>query len=291
MDQERWNWSIFRQQGLAAKQGADNSSEAGTKIDRYKHDMEQAIAMKSSKISRGFHELTKDDVVLGMNGLDHARACKERNELNSALKVYESSLELLIKILGSKQPIIFPDQFTRLVVEASVHAGLSEAELIKKALQKQTTFEPTSERSITSRKTANEKKNRSKMIDGRSVGVVRPRNSSHIINSSQQSIHTQDVAKVGKKAECSAAGNETRQTILQDFYVSPHNLQKCTWDDISGLQQVKQSLQEAAILPLIRPDLFTGLRKPRNTLLYGPPGMFICCTFLDDVSMTISIIL
>jgi SpoVK/Ycf46/Vps4 family AAA+-type ATPase len=62
------------------------------------------------------------------------------------------------------------------------------------------------------------------------------------------------------------------QTIKSDLYVNPSQLQDISWDDIAGLADAKQSLQEAAILPLMRPDLFTGLRKPRNILLYGPPG-------------------
>eukprot|EP00762_Andalucia_godoyi_P002316 ANDGO_07602.mRNA.1 putative spastin homolog spas-1 len=46
-----------------------------------------------------------------------------------------------------------------------------------------------------------------------------------------------------------------------------------TWDDIAGLDVAKRSLYESAILPMQRPDLFTGLRKPpRAILLYGPPG-------------------
>jgi len=46
-----------------------------------------------------------------------------------------------------------------------------------------------------------------------------------------------------------------------------------TWNDITGLREPKQALQEAAILPLLRPDLYTGLRSPpRGILLYGPPG-------------------
>ena len=57
--------------------------------------------------------------------------------------------------------------------------------------------------------------------------------------------------------------------VLDDFYVEPEKIQRTSWNDIAGLQDVKQALQESAILPLVRPDLFTGLRKPQNILLWG----------------------
>jgi len=45
------------------------------------------------------------------------------------------------------------------------------------------------------------------------------------------------------------------------------------WDDIAGLEFAKEMVKEIVVWPMLRPDIFTGLRgPPKGLLLFGPPG-------------------
>jgi len=76
------------------------------------------------------------------------------------------------------------------------------------------------------------------------------------------------------------------KVTMDDFYeamkeIVPTALREVTveipevhWDDIGGLETVKQELKEAVEWPLKHPKLFErlGIRAPRGILLFGPPG-------------------
>ncbi|KAJ3416155.1 hypothetical protein HDV05_002800 [Chytridiales sp. JEL 0842] len=46
-----------------------------------------------------------------------------------------------------------------------------------------------------------------------------------------------------------------------------------SWEDIAGLEHAKNTIKEVVVWPMLRPDIFTGLRgPPKGLLLFGPPG-------------------
>ena len=46
-----------------------------------------------------------------------------------------------------------------------------------------------------------------------------------------------------------------------------------TWDDIAGLEFAKKTINEIIIWPMLRPDIFKGIRAPpRGIMFFGPPG-------------------
>ena len=67
------------------------------------------------------------------------------------------------------------------------------------------------------------------------------------------------------------AMREIQPTALREVFVERPNVK---WEDIGGLENVKQQLYESVDLPIHSPELFEkmGIRPVKGVLLYGPPG-------------------
>jgi len=67
------------------------------------------------------------------------------------------------------------------------------------------------------------------------------------------------------------AFREITPTAMREVYIETPNV---PWDQVGGLEDVKQSLIEAVDWPLKEPEIFTrlGIDPPRGILLHGPPG-------------------
>ncbi|KZX11282.1 ATP-dependent zinc metalloprotease FtsH [Methanobrevibacter oralis] len=68
-----------------------------------------------------------------------------------------------------------------------------------------------------------------------------------------------------------SAQKEIQPSALREVLVQIPNIK---WDDVGGLNEVKQGLKEAVEWPLKHPETFKrlGVRPPKGTLLYGIPG-------------------
>ena len=64
---------------------------------------------------------------------------------------------------------------------------------------------------------------------------------------------------------------DIQPSALREVYVE---VPEVRWDDIGGLEDVKQQLREAVEWPLKHPEYFKemGIEPPKGILLYGPPG-------------------
>jgi transitional endoplasmic reticulum ATPase len=65
--------------------------------------------------------------------------------------------------------------------------------------------------------------------------------------------------------------SEVAPSGLREVAVEVPNVR---WDEVGGLEPIKEALKEAIAWPLSQPALFEkiGLQPPRGILLYGPPG-------------------
>ena len=74
-----------------------------------------------------------------------------------------------------------------------------------------------------------------------------------------------------EKEDFSNAFMEIAPSALREVYVEVPDVR---WDDVGGLEDVKQAIIEAVELPLRRPDMFkyADVKPPKGILLHGAPG-------------------
>ncbi|MDX1611022.1 MAG: AAA family ATPase, partial [Candidatus Thermoplasmatota archaeon] len=76
---------------------------------------------------------------------------------------------------------------------------------------------------------------------------------------------------VVKDDDFKAARRETEPSALREVLLE---IPRTGWDEVGGLEEVKQSLREAVEWPLTQAEVFDrlGIRPPRGIMLFGPPG-------------------
>ncbi|WP_227133582.1 CDC48 family AAA ATPase [Halorubellus salinus] len=74
-----------------------------------------------------------------------------------------------------------------------------------------------------------------------------------------------------KRDDFRGALNEVEPSAMREVLVE---LPKISWDDVGGLDDAKQNIEEAIQWPLNNPEKFErmGIDPPAGVLLYGPPG-------------------
>ena len=82
--------------------------------------------------------------------------------------------------------------------------------------------------------------------------------------------HLLDKLKI-KHADFTDALKNVRPSAMREVLVETPNV---NWEDVGGLDDVKQELKEAVEWPMKYPDSFKrmGIRPSKGILLYGPPG-------------------
>lgn len=74
-----------------------------------------------------------------------------------------------------------------------------------------------------------------------------------------------------RQSDFKEALKNVRPSAMREVLIEKPNLK---WEDIGGLEEVKQELREAVEWPLKNPKVFErmGIKPPKGILLYGPPG-------------------
>jgi len=95
---------------------------------------------------------------------------------------------------------------------------------------------------------------------------------------------------VKKSSSTTASTDEDEEISGEISSVIVREKPNVKWEDVAGMEAAKLALREAIILPMSRPDLFKGARKPwKGILMYGPPGCgktYLCKAVASEVDST-----
>lgn len=264
-------------------QSASSSTRNNTRLQ---HDM---IAVNALNISRRRRSKNDDPAVNGtttenseyysaggtlnraLDDLDRAASYSNDGKLEQSLTLYQSSLDVLIKaIYSSPTNEATTDSMVcakdRIWLKERVKAALTDAEHIKAKLDSYKQ-QPSQQQPLLSSRTPTAMNRTSSSRRSQLLPTTSMKNAAvssfPLVSNKRAAVPPSE--KIVKK-------DDMTQLIFSDIYVDSATL-STRWSDVVGLQRAKQALQEAVILPMLRPDLYTNLRSPpRAVLLYGPPG-------------------
>mmetsp|Transcript_20011 Transcript_20011/g.61914 ORF Transcript_20011/g.61914 Transcript_20011/m.61914 type:complete len:435 (+) Transcript_20011:207-1511(+) len=175
-------------------------------------------------------------------GVERLAAAHELDKAGSskdALDAYEDALALLLAELKSEK-----DSKRQSQLRATIEANMSRAEVLKKQVR-----QPAAKKKVPQRPEPTKRP------------AKRPQQQRTRVHPPDH--HDYRKAPVPKRSPYEA------QMLEEMLEASPG----VTWSDVAGLETAKRTLQEAVVLPYVRPDLYRGLRAPpKGVLLYGPPG-------------------
>ena len=95
----------------------------------------------------------------------------------------------------------------------------------------------------------------------------------HLLNKAQ-SLKRTSVHQSGSGVSSGVGGSETDESSLSKDDLIMKELPKIGFDDIGGLESVKEEIRKAIIYPFTHKDLYKmyGQKAGEGILLYGPPG-------------------